>query len=91
MYWIGLRDVVGNNKISNYRWLKDGSSLAFANWVKYEPGSSSERCVVQYTSGLWNDVHCHTRRGAICELNVSRHWDQIISRLYHACFDPVFP
>ena len=74
-YWIGLKDVVGDNKISSYRWLKDGSSVSFVHWVVGEPYSSAQRCVVQYSTGRWNDVDCKSLRGAICELSVSIPWD----------------
>ena len=71
-YYIGLKDVVGDNNISSHKWLRDGSSLTFQNWYTGQPATQSQTCVTQIGIGQWTDVPCYVSFGSICELiNVS--------------------
>ena len=71
-YWIGLKDVVGDNNISSYRWVQDGSSLTYQRWANiYEPNVPTDKCVMRYDGGDWDDVSCTFQFAAICEADVS--------------------
>ena len=70
-YWIGLKDMVGDNNISSYRWLRDGSTLTYQNWAPTEPHLPADTCVIRYVSnGVWDDVACTRPFGLICEVDV---------------------
>ena len=70
-YWIGLKDMVGDNSISSYKWVRDGSMLTYQNWAPGEPLQSADACVIRaVVSGIWDDVACTRPFGAICEVDV---------------------
>ena len=74
-FFIGLRDVTGNNE--DYQWERDGDNLTFANWAPGQPNTSSQRCayVIAFpdmgeTEGEWDDIPCTSQFGAICEADL---------------------
>ena len=63
--------MVGDNKISSYKWLRDDSSLTYQNWVRWQPAAKWERCVWwRPADGKWIDEHCGKKAGAFCEFDV---------------------
>ena len=62
--------MVGNNSISSFKWVRDGSMLTYQNWAPGEPWNTNVSCVVRYDSGKWDDVACTIPFGAICEVDV---------------------
>ena len=69
--YIGLSDTVGDNKLSSYKWLVDGSTVKFTNFRSNEPNSAHERCVVfrQDEGYKWTDNLCDESHSALCESN----------------------
>ena len=67
--YIGLRDTVGDNKLSSYEWLVDGSTITFNNFATNKPDYNVELCVfMQKNSGYkWNDGMCDGNNRALCE------------------------
>ena len=66
--FIGLKDTVGDNQVSSYKWLKDDSSLSYTNWENGEPSGSDEVCVeIRQDNGRWNDISCGMTITALCE------------------------
>ena len=64
--------MVGDNNISSYRWVRDGSSLTYQRWANiYEPYDPAHRCVMRHDGGNWDDVLCTHHFAAICEADVS--------------------
>ncbi|KAK3100720.1 hypothetical protein FSP39_024244 [Pinctada imbricata] len=56
-----------------YKW-SDGSPASYINWRKGEPNDfyGAEDCVeIMVYSGQWNDAHCATKKGFICEKSLS--------------------
>ncbi|XP_062577533.1 uncharacterized protein LOC134239370 [Saccostrea cucullata] len=52
-----------------YKW-SDGSPVSFVNWFPGEPNDffGAEDCVeIRVANGKWNDEHCSSRRGFVCE------------------------
>ena len=71
-FYIGLRDVTGNN--NDYKWERDGDDLTFANWGTGQPSGSEQACaqVIAFPAfgaevGEWDDVRCPIELGALCE------------------------
>ena len=71
-FYIGLRDVTGNNM--DYKWERDGDDLTFANWGTGQPSGGIQRCadVIAFPMfgaevGEWDDIGCHLLLGALCE------------------------
>ena len=70
-HYIGLKDMVGNNNISDYKWVHDGSSLTYQNWRPGEPDMGSQLCVaMRGTEGKWVDGYCSAPMLSICEADV---------------------
>ena len=72
--FIGLRDEVGNNQLSDYRWTVDDSKLTYSNFNPGEPNSVWETCVGMETKHdlRWADIVCNviiSKRPALCESN----------------------
>ena len=67
--YIGLRDTVGDNKLSSYKWLVDGSAITFNNFATNQPDYNAELCVFMLkNSGYkWNDGGCNGINRALCE------------------------
>ncbi|MFN3196914.1 MAG: lectin-like protein [Bradymonadia bacterium] len=65
--WIGLRDIVGDNR--SWYWV-DGTELTDedARWDDFEPNSVNERCATLWEDGtVWNDGNCSGTRAFFCE------------------------
>ena len=73
LYYIGLRDVTGNNV--DYKWTRDGDNLNFTNWNNGQPNFANERCVTVFSlasiAGKWFDSKCDGTNGggffSVCE------------------------
>jgi hypothetical protein len=66
-YWIGLTEPA--HRAGEWRWLS-GAPLTEAHWDGGEPNNSGgdEACAEwKIASGAWNDLHCDTERGYVCE------------------------
>ena len=68
-HFIGLKDMVGNNKISDHKWIRDGSGLSYQNWAYRQPKYSFERCVKMRINGQWDDGSCNACRESVCEFD----------------------
>ena len=67
--YIGLKDVVGDDKNSSFRWIGDNSTMSFTNWNPYEPSHPGEVCTeMKMNSGKWADLNCYGEQGAVCEI-----------------------
>ena len=89
-FWIGLRDVTGNNM--DWKWERDGDNLTDANWIPTQPSGPTQRCVDVLAVpmfggavGQWDDDFCTAPRGAVCEADrvgkVSS-WNKLASITY---------
>ena len=68
-FYIGMKDVVGDNKPESHRWTHDNSPVVFTSWKGSEPGSWGERCSSIRMSSLpnWMDISCGADKGGLCE------------------------
>lgn len=73
-FWIGAQRVGPGATIDSFR-NRDGSPLAFVNWLSGEPNNNRNRenCVlVGHSSApdepVWNDAKCDKRLGFVCTL-----------------------
>ncbi|XP_041804377.1 macrophage mannose receptor 1-like [Chelmon rostratus] len=71
--WIGLS---APDPVTGYVW-SDGSPLQFQHWEDGEPNNKNnvESCVElkihrRGRSGSWNDVHCETTHGWLCQIRI---------------------
>ena len=74
--YIGLRDTVGDDKLSSHKWTADNTTMSYNNFNPSEPGSTEEYCVSMDTSSgfQWFDTPCHEAIKGLCEINlVSQH------------------
>ncbi|KAF1383676.1 hypothetical protein PFLUV_G00134320 [Perca fluviatilis] len=72
-FWIGLS---APDPATGYVW-SDGSPLQFQHWSDGEPNNKNnvESCVEfgmnwGHSSGSWNDLHCETYRGWLCQIRI---------------------
>ena len=67
--YIGLRDTVGDNKLSSYKWLVDGSTIAYNNFAANEPSLNLELCVMMRKNAgyKWVDGMCDPSLRALFE------------------------
>ena len=67
--YIGLRDVVGNDRLSSHKWEMDGSMLTYNNFDDNEPDQGFKRCVaiVMKLGEKWQDRDCNVSLMALCE------------------------
>uniref|UniRef100_A0A8C9WZM9 Mannose receptor, C type 1b n=1 Tax=Sander lucioperca TaxID=283035 RepID=A0A8C9WZM9_SANLU len=72
-FWIGLS---APDPDTGYVW-SDGSPLQFQHWSDGEPNNKNnvESCVESgmnsgHSSGSWNDLHCETYRGWLCQIRI---------------------
>ncbi|XP_006824446.2 C-type mannose receptor 2-like [Saccoglossus kowalevskii] len=68
-YWIGVKDVVGDNK--NYEYAT-GGSVIYTDWSSNEPNNykgTAEDCVELRGNHdyEWNDIPCSNKIAAVCE------------------------
>lgn len=71
IYWIGLRDVRGDNAVTSFMWFPSGkflSETSYSSWGNNYPRSYKDQCAY-VSSGLWNNVACGTSLPYICEIN----------------------
>ena len=68
-YYIGLKDMVGQNQIYDHKWLRDGSGLTYQNWAYRQPRNSHETCVKMKSDGQWDDQSCGNLYGSVCEFD----------------------
>ena len=73
-YWIGLRDMVGNNIIGDYQWLATGQNLTTGSQFWYSssfPIASKFHCVHGVKNGsnmfAWRDRNCNDPFDFICQ------------------------
>ena len=67
--YIGLRDVVGNDRLSSHKWEMDGSTMNYSNFDDNEPDQGFKRCVVivMNLGEKWHDRYCIVNLPALCE------------------------
>ena len=67
--FIGLRDVIGNNRLSDHKWTVDGSVVTYEDWYTAQPSNPEERCttLLVHRNLQWNDRSCGSGNGAVCE------------------------
>ena len=67
--FIGLRDVVGHNRLSDHKWTVDDSVVTYGDWYPAQPSHAGERCIALLVVAnlTWNDRSCNTGNGAVCE------------------------
>ena len=67
--FIGLKDMIGDNQLSSYRWIADNSPMVYSDFKGVEPADPAQRCVVLNTksSFKWHDFSCSQTRAAVCE------------------------
>ena len=66
--YIGLKDVVGDDKTSSFKWVGDNSAMSFTNWNGNEPSDGNEACTeMVMATGKWNDILCSIVHRAVCE------------------------
>ena len=67
--YIGLRDTVGDNKLSSYKWLVDDSTITFDNFATNKPDYNAELCVMMRKNAgyKWVDGMCDPSLRALCE------------------------
>ena len=68
--YLGLKDMVGDNNLSNYRWVSDNSPMTYSYFANNEPGNTFERCVMFGRAFKWADISCGKDLWAICEADV---------------------
>ena len=67
--YIGLKDVVGDDKTSSFKWVGDNSAMSFTNWNGNEPSDGNEACTeMNMSTGGWNNIQCSNLQGAVCEI-----------------------
>ncbi|XP_049888756.1 macrophage mannose receptor 1-like [Epinephelus moara] len=71
--WIGLNAL---DPVTGFVW-SDGSPLQFQDWEDGEPNNrkNMEYCVTfgkgrDYESGSWNDEHCESQYGWLCQIRI---------------------
>ena len=82
-FYIGLRDVTGNNR--DYKWTRDGDDVTFAFWADNQPNDASHRCVRAFANqiggivtGQLDDVDCNQEFGALCETDKVSHIGTVV-------------
>ena len=67
--FIGLKDMVGDNRLSSYRWMADNSKMVYSNFNGAEPGSTVQHCIVlnRDASYRWHDTNCDLNYTSLCE------------------------
>lgn len=73
-YWIGLKDMVGDNTISDYVWLATGQSVSTGNqfWSYLYPKYPHHQCIYGQRILIsdpftWRDQNCHSTNKFICQ------------------------
>ena len=72
LYWIGLKDIIGDNRLESHIWLHSNQSLtevSYQNWYPNNPNHLHEQCVIlrNYPPFLWFDRECEDLYKPICE------------------------
>jgi hypothetical protein len=58
----------GNNPDGGWSW-NDGTPFGFTNWQGGEPnGGTTENCLQQYDTGMWNDAMCDGFDNFVCRV-----------------------
>ena len=72
LIYIGLKDVIGDDKNSSFIWVGDNSAMSFTNWNPNEPNQGLKQCTIMATSdGKWGEAFCTHWYGVVCETAVS--------------------
>ncbi|EDV21266.1 uncharacterized protein TRIADDRAFT_60120 [Trichoplax adhaerens] len=77
LYWIGLKDIVGNNQIDDYRWLSNGKSVTSGPdyWANSYPKHENKRCVharsLPSNKFQWRNSDCSDTYRYICQRPIS--------------------
>ena len=68
--FIGLRDAVGDSRLSSYTWTVDNTTMSYENFYPGEPGSTPERCVAMVSARdlKWHRWSCDTNAFGLCEI-----------------------
>ena len=72
LYWIGLKDVVGNDNLDEHIWLKSNRSLTEVGYDKFSstnPDHFYQQCVILRNKPpfQWYDRECEDLYKPICE------------------------
>ena len=74
-YWIGLRDIIGDNQETSYQWISTNQSLnsqVYRNWLNDIPVEVDYTCVI-YSANGWINIPCSYKVPFVCEKNVGRY------------------
>ena len=70
-YWIGLKDVVGDNSIASFQWFQKNKFLnetGFSIWLHNTTTSYKKQCVY-IRDDKWSNVACGQNHKFICQLS----------------------
>lgn len=72
LYWIGLKDIVGNNSLSDHFWIHSNRSwkeVGYQNLSPFNLSHSLLRCIALYSISpfYWYDKYCDSYYLPICE------------------------
>ena len=67
--YIGLKDMIGDNQLSSYKWMADKSKMVYSHFNANQPDSIYQHCVVlrRNTGYRWTDRSCSNKYAALCE------------------------
>ena len=67
--YIGLKDVIGDNRLSSYRWMADNSKMVYSDFYQNEPAGIDQHCIIlhRYPPHRWHDIDCFKKFPALCE------------------------
>ena len=71
--YIGLKDMIGDNQLSSYRWMVDNSPMVYSDFNgSIEPAKTYQQCIVlnEKSSFRWHDFECSHKLTAVCETGV---------------------
>ncbi|EDV19662.1 uncharacterized protein TRIADDRAFT_61849 [Trichoplax adhaerens] len=72
-YWLGLKDLVGDDKLESHRWLASNKTLAESNYINLAnnrpPRIDAYKCIIIYfrRTPEWREERCGSKNKFICE------------------------
>ena len=70
--YIGVTDKVGDNAMSSYKWVVDGSDITAPVWHPTQPDQTNQRCGIIFLeeAGGLHHFRCNLGSGGLCEADL---------------------